>query len=88
MIHLSEEGWALDVDHYDRLGDHPAHSSCTDLVGHHALHASGAIWGYELTGQYSLPLTCYESCSATATQPARSKSLICIKPLPASDWEG
>ena len=69
MIHPSGEEWALDVDHCDRLGDHPAHSSCTDRVGRHALHASGAIWGYEPTGPYSPPRICYESCSATATQP-------------------
>ena len=68
MIHPSGEEWALDADRCDRLGDHPAHSSCTDRVGHHALHASGAIWGYEPTGPYSLPRICCESCSATTIQ--------------------
>ena len=68
MIHPSREEWALDVDRCDRLGDHPAHSSCIDSVGRHALHALGAIWGYEVTGQYSLPRTCYESYFATVTQ--------------------
>ena len=68
MIRPSGEEWALDVDRCDRLGDHPAHSSCTDRVGHHALHASGAIWGYEPTGPYSPPRICYESYFATMIQ--------------------
>ena len=76
MIHPSGEEWAPDADRGDRLGDHPAHSSCTDHVGRHALHASGAIWGYEPTGQYSPPRTCYESYSATVTQ------LNSVLPLP------
>ena len=68
MIRPLGEEWALDIDHYDRIGDHTAHSSCTDRAGRHALHASGAIWGYELTGPYLLPRICCEFCSATATQ--------------------
>ena len=68
MIHPSGEECALDVDHHDRIGDHTAHSFCTDHAGCHALHASGAIWGYEPTGLYSLPRICCESCSVTAIQ--------------------
>ena len=68
MIHPSGEEWALDVDCCDRISDHTAHSSCTDRACHHALHASGAIWGYELTGPYSPPQICCESCSVTAIQ--------------------
>ena len=68
MIHPSGEEWALDVDRCDRIGDHTAHSSCTDRAGHHALHASGAIWGYEPTGLYLQLWICCESYSATAIQ--------------------
>ena len=68
MIHPSGEEWALDVDRCDRIGDHTAHSSCTDHAGRHALHALGVIWGYEPTGPYSPPRICCESYSATAIQ--------------------
>ena len=68
MIHSLGEAWALDDDHRDRVGDHTTHGFYTDHAGHHALHASGVIWGYEPTGLYSLPRICCESCSATAIQ--------------------
>ena len=79
-IHPLGEGWALDVDHRDRIGDHTAHGSCTDRAGLHALHASGAIWGYEPTGPYSPPRICYESCSVTATQPNSDLQLLGANP--------
>ena len=85
MIHLSGEEWALDVDRCDRISDHTAHSSCTDRVGRHALHASGAIWGYELTGQYSPPRTCYESYSATEILLYSAPPLLGVKPGSASN---
>ena len=68
MIHSSEEGWALDVDQHDQVGDHTAHGSCTAHAGLHVPHASGAIWGYEPTGLYLQLRICCESYSATAIQ--------------------
>ena len=65
MIHSSEEVWALDDGHHDRVGDHTAHDSCTDPADAHDLHAAGAILGYELTELYLPPRICYEFCYAT-----------------------
>ena len=45
MIHSLGEAWALDDDHRDRVGDHTAHSFCTDLVGLQVLHTSGGDLG-------------------------------------------
>ena len=52
MIHPLGEGWALDVDHHGRVGDHTARGSCTDHAGLHVPRASGAILGYGPTGLY------------------------------------
>ena len=68
MTHSSGEGLALDVDHHDRIGDHTAHSFCTDHAGLHVPHALGAISGCELTGLYPLQWIDYESYSATEKQ--------------------
>ena len=68
MIHSLGEAWALDDDHRDRVGDHTAHSFCTDLIGLHVPHASGAILGYEPTGLCLQQRICYESYSATKKQ--------------------
>ena len=68
MIHSSGEGLALDVDHHDRIGDHTAHSFCTDHAGLHVPHASEAILGYEPTGLYPLQRIDCGSCSATEKQ--------------------
>ena len=65
MIHSLGEAWALDDDHRDRVGDHTAHGFCTDLVGLHVPHASGAILGCEPTELCLQPRTCYGSYSAT-----------------------
>ena len=64
MTHSSEEAWALDDDHRDRVGDHTAHGFCTDLAGPHVPHASGAISGCEPIGLCLQPRICYESYSA------------------------
>ena len=68
MTRSSGEGWALDVDHHDRNGDHIAHSSHADYAGPHVPHASGAILGYGPTGLYLQRWIYCESYSATAIQ--------------------
>ena len=65
MIHSSGDGLALDVDHRDRIGDHTAHSFCTDHASLHVPHASEAILGCEPTELCLLSQICYESYSAT-----------------------
>src|SRR4051812_19252929 len=67
-IHSSGEGWALDVDRHDRIGDHTAHGSCTDHAGPHVPHASGAILACEPTGLYLQRRICCGSYSATVIQ--------------------
>ena len=66
--HSSGEGLALDVDHHDRIGDHTAHSFCTDHTGLHVPHASEAILGCEPTELCLPSQICYESYSATEKQ--------------------
>lgn len=68
MTHSSGEGLALDVDHHDRIGDHTAHSFCTNHAGRHVPHASGAISGCESTGLYLLQRIDCGSYSATGKQ--------------------
>ena len=68
MIHSLGEGWALDVDHHDQIGDHIAHGSRADYAGLHVPHALGAILGYGLTGLYLQRWICCESYSATTIQ--------------------
>ena len=68
MIHSSGEGLALDVDHHDRIGDHTAHSFCTDHAGRHVPHASRATTGCEPTGLYLLQQIDCGSCSVTEKQ--------------------
>jgi len=65
MIHSSGEGLALDVDHHDRIGDHTAHSFCTDHAGLHVPHASEASLGCEPTELCLPSQICCESYSAT-----------------------
>ena len=65
MIHSLGEAWALDDDHRDRVGDHTAHGFCTDLIGLHVPHASGAILGCGPTGVYPQSRIYYESCFET-----------------------
>ena len=68
MTRSSGEGWALDVDHHDRVGDHTTHCSCTDHAGLHVPHASGAILGYGPTGLCLRQQIYCESCSVTEKQ--------------------
>ena len=68
MIHPSGEEWAPDADRGDRLGDHTAHSFCTDHAGLHVPYASEAILGCEPTGLYPLQRIDCGSCSATEKQ--------------------
>ena len=68
MTHSSGEGLALDVDHHDRIGDHTAHSFCTNHAGRHVPHASGATAGCEPTGLYLLQRIDYGSYSVTEKQ--------------------
>ena len=74
MTHSLGEAWALDDDHRGRVGDHTAHGFCTDLVGLHVPHASGAILDCEPTGLCLLPQIYYGSYSAT-------EILLCFVPL-------
>ena len=67
MTHSLGEAWALDDDHRDRVGDHTARGFCTDHVGLHVTHASGAILGYEPTELYQQQICC-GSYSATVIQ--------------------
>ena len=90
MTHSSGEAWALDDGHRGRVGDHTAHGFSTDLAGLHVPHAAGTILGCEPTELCLAPQICYESYSAVVfcSPAAGSKARICIRPLPASDWEG
>ena len=67
-IHSLGEGWALDVDHHDRVGDHTAHGSGTDHAGPHVPHATGAILGNGPTGLYLQRRICCGSYSTIVIQ--------------------
>ena len=87
MTHSSEEVWALDAGHHDRVGDCAARGSVprTDLAGLHAPHAAEAISGCEPTERCLPSQICYESYSATETLLCSALPLLGVKPGSASN---
>ena len=85
MIHSSEEVWALDDGHHDRVGDHTACGFCTDPASIHISHAAGAILGCGPTELYLPSQICYESYSTTETLLCSALLLPGVRPGSASN---
>ena len=66
-MHSSEEVWALDDDHHDRVSDHTSRGFYIAPADAHVPHATGVILGCGPSELYPLLRICCESYSVTKT---------------------